>query len=322
MLNCPSKFFSFYLIAILFSFSISGFCAQGELTQMQEQARNYHNQGWKLQKDGNIDGALSCYQKALLADPGYVAAYNDAGVIFEDRGQPEQAVSMYRKAIEIAPDYPNSYSNLALLYEGQKDYSNALVYWVKRATLGEPSDPWTAAARKRVEDFAHTYPEIYRNITKQYKEKIQQSDLSQTPSKEYKLSQSEEYTKLREADRKKEEIAFQKKRGKELLLKETEQERLKREEEKRLQKEKEQEEKQLAKGKSQVEKSLSSEEAIFTQETDDKARALKYLESAKKSFSKGDYVVALKEATVAEYFDSSNTEISAFVNKIRKKILH
>jgi hypothetical protein len=49
-----------------------------------------------------------------------------------------------------------------------------------------------------------------------------------------------------------------------------------------------------------------------------KSRAQAHLASAKDSFAKGEYVAALKESTVAEYLDSSNEEIRAFVERVRK----
>lgn len=54
---------------------------------------------------------------------------------------------------------------------------------------------------------------------------------------------------------------------------------------------------------------------------DSRQRAANYLASAKESFNRKDYVVALKEATVSGYLDPSNTEISDFVEKVRKKLL-
>lgn len=273
MSNYPTKFLPFYLTASLLFFSASGFCAQSGLTEMQKQARLYRDKGCKLQQEDKIEEASSYYQKAILLDHGYAIPYNDVGIILEAMGQPEQAKQMYLKAIEIDQNYPNSYSNLALLYEEQKDYANAILYWIKRATLGDPQDPWAKMARRHVEDIARIYPEAYCNIPEQYKENIRQQ----------------------------------------------EQKRLKQEEEKRLREEKKQKDKQLAEQKPQ--QALSKDTTLDSQKIDNKTRALNHLALAKKSFSKGDYVAALKEATVAEYFDSSNEEISAFVDAVRKKLL-
>jgi len=148
----------------LFFFTVSAACAQTESTEAQKQAKLYRNKGWALQKKGDLDAALSYYQKAVFLDPTYVVAYNDVGIIFEAKGWIEKAREAYLRAIEIAPDYPNSYSNLALLYEGQKKYADAVGCWTKRIMYGQPSDPWTEAARKRVEDIARIYLEAYNKV--------------------------------------------------------------------------------------------------------------------------------------------------------------
>jgi tetratricopeptide (TPR) repeat protein len=239
----PSKAPSFiYLILFIFFLANPSLFAQQDVsTEMQKQARIYRIQGWDLQNQGRIEEAISCYQKAILLDPSYVVAYNDLGIAFEAKGQTERAKEMYLEAIKTAPDYPNSYTNLALLCEEQRDYSNAALYWTKRAFLGEATDPWKEAAMKRVEDIARAYPQLYSKTQ------------IQTPIKNVTLF-NEETT----AEDKKE---------------------------------------------------------------DNKSRALSYLSRAKESFSQGQYVTALKYATIAEYMDSSNSEISSFVEQVRKTLL-
>jgi len=241
------------IILGFFIFLTSLVCAE-ELSYLQEQARSYRSEGLELQERQDFNGASADYQKAILLDPNYVEAYNDLGIIYEAKGWIEEARKMYLKAIEIAPNYPNSYSNLALLYESQKDYTNAILCWVKRAMLGYPGDPWAEAASKRLEDIARVYPEAYREIGNQYRENIQQLGVGQLPS-------SEKITLFKE------------------------------------------------------------EAPSYTQEPDPKNRALQYLNRAKESFSQGQYVTALKEATTAEYLDPSSPEISAFVDRVRKALL-
>jgi Flp pilus assembly protein TadD len=263
MSNYPAKFLPLYFMVIFLSVSV--LYAENESSSMiRSQARSYRQQGWELQTEGDTEAAFACYQKAILLDPNYAVAYNDAGVLLEAMGQPEQAKQMYLKAIEVAPDYPNSYSNLALLYEEEKDYTNAIICWIKRATLGESQDPWTEAARKRLEDIARIYPEAYYDIGQQHKENLQRLEISKVPTQGLGLLRIEE--------------------PKEVNL-------------------------------------FDEYTAAQIERPDNKARALQHLALAKRSFTRGQYVAALKEATVAEYLDSSNEEISAFVGEIRKKLL-
>ncbi len=125
-----------------------------KLTELQRQARDYRVQGAEMQRMGNLDGALSLYEKAKGLDPTYAVAYNDAGVIYESKGLTEQAEANYLKSIDIDPTYLSAYSNAASLYETKRDLDQAAYYWKKRAELGSPDDPWTVKAQKRAADIA------------------------------------------------------------------------------------------------------------------------------------------------------------------------
>lgn len=125
---------------------------QEELTQLQLDARAYRDQGLQYQRVGNLDAALTYYQKAIELDPMYAIAYNDLGIIYEAQGQMVRAEESYLKAIKIDPAYLSACSNLALLYESKRDFNKAAFYWEKRAALGSYDDPWTEKARKRLED--------------------------------------------------------------------------------------------------------------------------------------------------------------------------
>ncbi len=159
-----------FLTAAYFFFLIPGFCAQDEFKALKEQARIYCDQGWRLQKEGNLDAAISYYQKAIVLDPGYAVAYNDLGIIFEAKDRPEEAKEMYLKAINIAPDSPYGYSNLALLYETQGDYLKALAYWTKRLTAGNPQDIYAILAKKHIDEIKRLHPEAYLKMREQHQE--------------------------------------------------------------------------------------------------------------------------------------------------------
>ncbi|MFC1675309.1 tetratricopeptide repeat protein [Candidatus Omnitrophota bacterium] len=120
--------------------------------KLQQQARDYCSEGLRLQQEGKIDEAMALYQKAALIYPGYAAAHNHIGVIYEIRGQSERAEEKYRQAFKADPDFLSVYSNLALLYEQRRDLTTAAFYWKKRAALGLPNDPWTVKAKERLND--------------------------------------------------------------------------------------------------------------------------------------------------------------------------
>lgn len=123
-----------------------------QLSVLQRQARFYRQEGFRLQGMGDLEGAMSLYQKAIELDPAYAVVYNDIGVIYEAKELFERAEESYLKSIKIQPKYLSAYSNLALLYENKRDLQNAYFYWKKRAELGLPDDHWTQKAKQRLGD--------------------------------------------------------------------------------------------------------------------------------------------------------------------------
>ena len=118
----------------------------------QEQARKYRELGLEHQQMGNLAEALSFYQKAIAMYPNFAAAYNDSGVVYEALGYFSRAEENYLKSVKIDPAYSSAYTNLALLYEGQRNLEKAAFYWGKRVEVGDPIDPWTQKAAKRLGD--------------------------------------------------------------------------------------------------------------------------------------------------------------------------
>lgn len=146
-----------HIAALLFSLlSISFLFAQepiqGNLTELQKQARLYRSQGLELQQRGDFDRAMGLYQKAIELDPAYAIAYNDLGIAYEAKGFIERAQESYLKSVEIDPTYLSAYTNLALLYENRRDLDKARYHWQKRVTLGVADDPWTEKAKQRLKD--------------------------------------------------------------------------------------------------------------------------------------------------------------------------
>jgi len=122
------------------------------LSKLQKEARDYRAQGLEYQRIGNLEAAMSLYQKAIQLDPSYSVAYNDLGIMYEANGLIDRAEEAYLKSIKIDPNYLSAYTNLALLYENKRDLNKAAFYWQKRAELGSPDDSWVQKAKQRLED--------------------------------------------------------------------------------------------------------------------------------------------------------------------------
>lgn len=137
-----------------------GIISEANLTEFQKQARSYRSEGFKQQSLGNLDTAVSLYQKAIQLDPAYAVAYNDLGVVYETYGWLDRAEENYLLALKYDPNFLSPYSNLALLYENKRDLQKAFFYWNKRLDLGSPDDPWTQAAVKRMDDIRQVIPSL------------------------------------------------------------------------------------------------------------------------------------------------------------------
>ncbi|MCX5702961.1 MAG: tetratricopeptide repeat protein [Candidatus Omnitrophica bacterium] len=137
---------------------------EDNLTQLQKQARDYRREGLKQQSLGNLEGAVSLYQKAIQLDPSYAVAYNDLGIIYETLSDPLRAEEHYLKALKFDSNLLSAYSNLALFYENKRDLDRAFFYWEKRASLGSPDDLWTKRASKRMSDIIQVTPYLKQNF--------------------------------------------------------------------------------------------------------------------------------------------------------------
>lgn len=89
-------------------------------------ARPYINRGWAFYNEGDINQALSDYNKAIDIDPTLIYPYDDRGLIYAQQGKLAQAITEYDKAIKLNPYFPKVYDDRALGYIKQNNYSQAL----------------------------------------------------------------------------------------------------------------------------------------------------------------------------------------------------
>ncbi|MFC1645566.1 tetratricopeptide repeat protein [Candidatus Omnitrophota bacterium] len=141
--------FHFILVAlIVFSFVPFSFSA---IKEDAKRVKEFRDKGYDAQRKGNLDMALSYYQKAIEANPYYAMVYNDIGVVFEAKGMTERAKKAYLKALTVDPNYLSAYYNLAALYEKEGEIDQAAYYWRMRINLGDWSDVWTWRANEHLE---------------------------------------------------------------------------------------------------------------------------------------------------------------------------
>lgn len=85
----------------------------------------YYNMGFSYYKLMKYKESLSAYDKAVLADPNYVEAYNDRGSCKKQFGDLDGALADYTLAIDKDPR-PMYYANRGSIYRKLKLYGEAI----------------------------------------------------------------------------------------------------------------------------------------------------------------------------------------------------
>ena len=146
------RFSQVFIISIILLSSISIINTQYIYAEeLKEGAGSYRILGYEAQDRGEIDAAITWYQKAATMDPEYAAPHNDLGILFEAKGWLDRAELSYQKALSIDPNYEEAHTNLALLYERKGELEKAAFHWMRRYKLGKPDEAWTEEAMQRLE---------------------------------------------------------------------------------------------------------------------------------------------------------------------------
>lgn len=146
--NMKLRKLSIIFCAVLFLVAYQSPCFS---VDFKDQAEKYRENGLTAQKRGDIQGAISFYEKAVSLNPNFVAAYNDLGIAYEYLGQFKLAEDNYLKVLELDKYYLAAYSNLASLYQNMGRLEEAALFWKKRVDLGKPDDSWTIKAKENLD---------------------------------------------------------------------------------------------------------------------------------------------------------------------------
>jgi tetratricopeptide (TPR) repeat protein len=94
-------------------------------------SRPYNNRGLAYQDKGDLDLALSDYNKAIQINPNLAETYSNRGNIYQDKGDLDLALSDYNKAIQINPNLAEAYNNRALTYQCKSEFDQAIAGYNK-----------------------------------------------------------------------------------------------------------------------------------------------------------------------------------------------
>ena len=80
-----------------------------ELDSIPLTAYEYKERGKRKSANGDKQGAIDDYTRAIMVEPTYDTAYHNRGVVRADIGYYKDAILDYTKAIEINPHFAASY---------------------------------------------------------------------------------------------------------------------------------------------------------------------------------------------------------------------
>jgi predicted O-linked N-acetylglucosamine transferase (SPINDLY family) len=87
----------------------------------------HYNLGNALKAQGDLMGAVACYQKALAIDLGFYKALYSLGIVLYEQGQIHDAIASLEKAIHLQPDLPDPYNQLGIVLSSQYQLQQAAV---------------------------------------------------------------------------------------------------------------------------------------------------------------------------------------------------
>ena len=101
-----------------------------------QSASTYVDAGIEKGKSGDLQGAITDFNKAIEINPQDAYAYYNRGIAKEKSGDYQGAIADLNKAIEINPQYANAYNNRGIAKRKLGDDRGGCVDYKKAASLG------------------------------------------------------------------------------------------------------------------------------------------------------------------------------------------
>ena len=114
---------------------LNGLLNRGNPVPNSAESDAYLNRGVDYYDQGELDKALTDYNKAIELDPAESLAYLNRGMVYYDQGELDKALIDYNKAIELDPAESLAYSNRGAAYYVQGELDKALTDYNKAIEL-------------------------------------------------------------------------------------------------------------------------------------------------------------------------------------------
>ncbi|HDR04395.1 MAG TPA: tetratricopeptide repeat protein [Candidatus Marinimicrobia bacterium] len=100
---------------------------------------SYLQLGVLKQKQGDLDGAITCLQKGIEAKPEDVRIHYTLGLYYLQTKKNNEALNQFLQAIKLNPNYSRAWSSAGKIYLAQNNLSKAAEYYKKSIDLDQSS---------------------------------------------------------------------------------------------------------------------------------------------------------------------------------------
>jgi len=101
---------------------------------------DYFNEALALERQGDLDAALTSYRLSLRDDPRNVKALQNMAIVCSKQQHPEEALRYYRQALAIDPNLPGAHYGVAFLLRHRGEAARAAEH-LRAFLAGAPQNP-------------------------------------------------------------------------------------------------------------------------------------------------------------------------------------
>jgi tetratricopeptide (TPR) repeat protein len=104
-----------------------------------EQAEFYFKEGYRLQMNGDLEGAIAAYKRSIELYPT-AEAHTFLGWAYSFQGRIDEAIKECETAIQIDPDFGNPYNDIGVYLIEKGEYDEAIP-WLQKAMGAKRYEP-------------------------------------------------------------------------------------------------------------------------------------------------------------------------------------
>ena len=104
-----------------------------------EQAEFYFKEGYRLQMNGDLEGAIAAYKRSIELYPT-AEAHTFLGWAYSFQGRIDEAIKECETAIQIDPDFGNPYNDIGVYLIQKGEYDEAIP-WLQKAMGAKRYEP-------------------------------------------------------------------------------------------------------------------------------------------------------------------------------------